>query len=228
MLEVLTRNAVPIADLYNQYVSDLKTIFSEFETEEVENESFTVYITKSKNVKIVVSNGGANSGIEIKEYCNDDSRTITWTGNLSFAFYRMVKSEFGIAMSSTIDKSNASEAHSDWEQLSWFIGKGINTDTNEPCMGLVTTENQYNGDGRHSLFLATDLHNQIEKIDASVSLFQGTSAAMPVLTNMFSYMYPFEFDDVYIKLQSQGQYGKMLIENEKFISGTDFCLEYTD
>ena len=227
MIEVITRNAVSIADLYNQYIADLKTVFSDFETEEVENESFTVYITKSKNVKFFVTKLSAG-GVVIEEYCNDDSRRITWTGSYAFASYRMVKSEFGIAMSSTIDTTNVSDAQSDWKRLSWFIGEGINTDTNEPCTGLVTTENQYSGDGRHSLFVATDLHHRIEKIDAAVSLFQGSSAAIPVLTNMFSYMYPFEFDDVYIKLQSQAQYGKLLIENEKFISGTDFCLKYTD
>lgn len=227
MLEVITRNAVPITDLYNQYVADLKTVFSDFETEEVENESFTVYITESKNVKFVVTKSSVG-GVDINEYCNDDSRRITWTGNNSFASYRMVKSEFGIAMSSTLDTSSASNAQTDWKRLSWFIGRGINTDTDTSCMGLVTTENAYDGDGRHSLFMATDLHHRIEKIDAAVSLFQGTSAAMPVLTNMFSYMYPFEFDDVYIKLQSQGQYGKLLIENEKFVLGTDFCLKYTD
>ena len=172
---------------------------------------------------------GYTGGILITEYCNDDSRVITHAENNNYAAYRMVKSDFGIAMSTTqYIKYSISDAQSDWKHLSWFIGKGKNIDTDKQCMGLVTTNDNYNGDGRHGLFMATDLHHRIEIIESTVSLFQGTSAAMPVLTNMFSYMYPFEFDDVYIKLQSQGQYGKLLIGNEKFVSGTDFCLKYTD
>lgn len=228
MYNAIVRNGLPIADLYNQYVADLKSMFDGFEMEEVEGESFTLYVTDSKNVKIVVTSNNAYY-IYVKECCNNYERTITYAnGSYTHASYAMFKSENGFAMSQTVAANSSYNAVFSWQHLAWFIGSGVDLSNGSSCRGIVTTANDYNGDDRDTLYMATDLHNTVEELNSSYSLFQGASGSMMVMIPMNSYIVPFRFDGIYLKLQSQGQYGRLIAGDKKIISGTDLCLEYTD
>ena len=133
--------------------------------------------------------------------------------------YKMIRTDDTVILSGfTTEQGTQSSPASD-ENLKLFISKAVNVIDNTEHIIVLQANND------STSYKYSDMHTARE---SSQKMAFGTSAATTKPVPAFSYQYPLKCTSVYQKLQSQAQYGKMLLNGKSFISGSCFAVKYEE
>lgn len=221
-LKEISRNSLKYNQVSSFYISDLKEMFNDYEIENVDEDSedIKIYLNEDKDFYLYTKTYGAVNGtVQLNIMCGGNSYSFSnSTSNNSYAAsYKMIRVDDTIILSDfTAAQGTQSPPTSDGN-LKLFVSKAVNVIDNTEHIIVL----QANNDATSYKF--SDMHTVRE---SSQTMAFGTSAAMTRAVPAFSYQYPLRCTNVYQKLQSQAQYGKMLLNGRSFISGSCFAVEY--
>lgn len=222
-LKEISRNSLPYNQVSSFYILDLREIFSGYEIENVDEESehIKIYLNEDKNFYLyTTTNATANAGsVRLNVMCGGNSYSLLNDSSNNPAYvtsYKMIRLDDTIILSDfTAIQGTQSPPTSDGN-LKLFVSKAVNVIDNTEHVIVL----QGNNDTMSYKF--SDMHTARE---LSQKMAFGNSAAMTRAVPAFSYQYPLKCTSVYQKLQSQAQYGKMLLNGKSFISGNTFAVK---
>lgn len=220
----ISRNSLKYNQVSLFYIPDLKEIFNGYEIESVDEESehVKIYLNKDKDFYLYTSMySNYDKTVQLNVMCGENSYSFTnSTNNSSYATsYKMIRADDTVILSSFTTVQNTQSPPTSDEHLKICITKAVNVVDNVEHIIVL----QANTNGTINKY--SDMHTVRE---SSQNMVLGTSAAMTKAVPVFSYQYPLRCTSVYQKLQSQAQYGKMLLNGESFISGSCFAVKYEE
>lgn len=209
-----------------QWVNDLKAVFG---TENVttENSVTTVTIGDGLSIKSTYNSQSATYSTTVKLYYG--SNITIATSSTNYMAYRLVKFDNGvIAFTGFQTAANAADldAHTNAKRLVWFFASctNVNTSATQTAAFKATASDSTSPD--NSYYYTVYMGDSAGEITTSYANV-GTdviNAPMTILTPAFVRSFPLISDKLWIKMQSQEQYGEITLNNEQYLSCATFCV----
>ena len=170
--------------------------------------------------------------VRISLHCGDGTReNYDWTyidkrstSNDKLA-YNFAKTDYGVAFSVLEYVVDDSSSLSDGYLQNYFTT--FETSDGRTVNGFIYCVGSKDETSSSNLmsYILTEEHEAFEKVDFTKILW-GSNANQTVLSNAASYALPLVCNHLYKKIQTEeGKYGKIMLNDRLFISGSHFCLE---
>lgn len=211
-----------------QWVADLKAIFGN-ENVTTENNVTTVAIGDGLSIKSTYSSHSDTYSTTVRLYYGGTNTTIATSSSTNYMAYRLVKFDNGvIAFTGFQTAANAGDldAHTNAKRLVWFIADCANVSDSSTTTAVfkATASDSTSPDSSYYYTIYTgDSAGEITTNYANVGT-DVINAPMTILTPAFVRSLPLISDRLWLKMQSQEQYGEITLNNEKYLSCATFCV----
>ena len=212
----------------SQWVSDLTAIFGS-ENVTTANGVTTVTIGDGLSIKSTYSAQNLTYSTTVLLYYGGTNITIATSSSSNYMAYRLIKFDNGVvAFTGFQTAANAAglDAHTNPKRLIWFIADCTNTATSatQTAVFKATASDSDTPDKTNYYTVYTgDSNGEFIPNYASAGT-DVINAPMTILTPAFVRSLPLISDKVWIKMQSQEQYGEITLNNEQYLSCATFCV----
>lgn len=210
-----------------QWIADLKAIFGN-ENVSTANNVTTVTLADGLSIKSTYSTQSASYSTTVKLYYGSNI-TIATSSSTSYMAYRLVKFDNGvIAFTGFQTAANAADldAHTNPKRLIWFIADCTNTATSATqTVAFKATASDSTSPDKTNYYTVYTGDSSGEFITNYASV--GTdviNAPMTILTPVFIRSVPLITEKIYLKMQSQEQYGEIVMNDNSYLSCATFCV----
>ena len=211
-----------------QWVADLKAIFGN-ENVTTESSVTTVTIGDGLSIKSTYSSQSATYSTTVRLYYGGTNTTITTSSSTAYMAYRLIKFDNGvIAFTGFQTAANAADldAHTNPKRLVWFFTDCTDVDTSatQTVAFKATASDSTSPDKAYYYTVYTgDSSGEFVTNYASAGT-DVINAPMTILTPAFVRSLPLISGKVWIKMQSQEQYGQIALNNAQYLSCATFCV----
>lgn len=211
-----------------QWVSDLTAIFGN-ENVSTSNSVTTVTIGDGLSIKSTYSTQSATHSTTVKLYYSSTNLTIATSSSTNYMAYRLIKFDNGvIAFTGFQTAANAADldAHTNAKRLVWFFASCTNLSTNatQTAAFKATASDSDTPDKTNYYTVYTgDSSGEIVTSYANVGT-DVINAPVTILTPAFVRSLPLISDKVWIKMQSQEQYGEIVMNDNSYLSCATFAV----
>ena len=229
MIEREQHGIKSISNAFNtQWVSDLTAIFGN-ENVSTANSVTTVTIGDGLSIKSTYSAQSETYSTAVKLYYGGTNITIATSSSTNYMAYRLVKFDNGvIAFTGFQTAANAADldAHTNAKRLVWFFADctNVNTSTTQTAAFKATASDSDTPDKANYYTVYTgDSSGEFVANYASAGT-DVINAPMTILTPAFIRSLPLISEKLWLKFQSQEQYGEIALNNEQYLSCATFCV----
>lgn len=211
-----------------QWVNDLKAIFGN-ENVTTENNVTTVTIGDGLSIKSTYSSQSATYSTTVRLYYGGTNLTIATSSSTNYMAYRLVKFDNGvIAFTGFQTAANAADldAHTNAKRLVWFFADCTNaaTSATQTVAFKATASDSTSPDNSYYYTVYTgDSSGEIVTNYANAGT-DVINAPMTILTPAFVRSLPLISGKLWIKMQSQEQYGAITLNNDQYLSCATFAI----
>lgn len=211
-----------------QWVNDLKAIFGN-ENVITANGVTTVTIGDGLSIKSTYSAQSLTYSTDVRLHYGGTNTTIATSSSTNYMAYRLIKFDNGvIAFTGFQTAANAGDldAHTNAKRLAWSFADCTNaaTSATQTVAFKATASDSTSPD--NSYYYTVYMGDSDGKITTNYANV-GTdviNAPMTILTPAFVRSLPLISDRLWLKMQSQEQYGEITLNNEKYLSCATFCV----
>lgn len=218
-----------ISSAFNtQWVSDLTAIFGN-ENVITENGITTVTIGDGLSIKSTFNPQSGTYSTTVRLYYGGTNTTIATSSSTNYMAYRLIKFDNGvIAFTGFQTAANAADldAHTNAKRLVWFFADctNVNTSATQTVAFKATASDSASPD--KAIYYTVYTGDSTGEITTN---YAGTgidviNAPMTILTPAFVRSLPLISEKIYLKMQSQEQYGEITLNNERYLSCATFCV----
>lgn len=211
-----------------QWVNDLKAIFGN-ENVITENGITTVTIGDGLSIKSTFNPQSGTYSTTVRLYYGGTNTTIATSSSTNYMAYRLVKFDNGvIAVTGFQTAANAADldAHTNSKRLVWFFADCTNTTTSATqTVAFKATASDSDTPDKTNYYTVYTGDSSGEFITNYAAA--GTdviNAPVTILTPAFVRSVPLISDKLWLKMQSQEQYGEITLNNEQYLSCATFCV----
>lgn len=211
-----------------QWVADLKAIFGN-ENVTTENNVTTVTLADGLSIKSTYSTQSATHSTTVKLYYSSANLTIATSSSTNYMAYRLVKFDNNIVAFTgfqTAANAAALDAHTNAKRLVWFFADctNVNTSATQTTVFKATASDSDTPDKTNYYTVYTgDSSGEFVTNYASTGT-DVINAPVTILTPAFVRSLPLISDRLWLKMQSQEQYGEITLNNEQYLSCATFCV----
>lgn len=211
-----------------QWVADLKAIFGE-DNVSTANSVTTVTLADGLSIKSTYSSQSASYSTTARLYYGGTNLTIATSSSTNYMAYRLIKFDNGvIAFTGFQTAANAADldAHTSAKRLVWFFADctAVNTSATQTAVFKATASDSDTPDKTNYYTVYTgDSSGEITTNYAAAGT-DVINAPMTILTPAFVRSLPLISDKLWLKMQSQEQYGEITLSNEQYLSCATFCV----
>ena len=211
-----------------QWIADLKAIFGN-ENVTTENNVTTVDVGDGLSIKSTYSTQSATHSTTVKLYYSSTNLTIATSSSTSYMAYRLVKFDNGVvAFTGFQTAANVGDldAHASAKRLVWFFADCTNVDTSatQTAVFKATASDSDTPDKTNYYTVYTGDSNGEFITNYASAGTDVINAPMTILTPAFVRSVPLITEKIYLKMQSQEQYGEITLSNEQYLSCATFCV----
>ena len=202
-----------------QWVNDLKAVFGN-ENVTTSNGVTTVTIGDGLSIKSTFSPQSATYSTSVRLYYGSNLEIAT-SSSSDYMAYRLIKFDNGVVAS-----AGNLDAHTNAKRLVWFFADCTNaaTSATQTVAFKATASDSTSPDKSYYYTVYTgDSSGEIATNYANVGT-DVINAPMTILTPAFVRSLPLISDKVWIKMQSQEQYGEITLNGEQYLSCATFCV----
>lgn len=218
-----------ISSAFNtQWVNDLKAIFGN-ENVITENGITTVTIGDGLSIKSTFNPQSGTYSTTVRLYYGGTNITIATSSSSDYMAYRLVKLDNGvIAFTGFQTAANAGDldAHTNSKRLIWFIADctNVNTSATQTAVFKATASDSDTPDKTSYYTVYTgDSTGEITTNYASAGT-DIVNAPVTILTPAFVRSVPLITEKIYLKMQSQEQYGEITLNSDRYLSCATFAV----
>lgn len=229
MIEREQHGIMSMSNTFNtQWVIDLKAIFGN-ENVTTANSITTVTIGDGLSLKSTYNSQSDTYSTTVKLYYGGTNIAIATSSSSNYMAYRLIKFDNGvIAFTGFQTAANAADldAHTNAKRLVWFFAEctNVNTSAAQTVAFKATASDSISPDKSYNYTVYTgDSSGEITTNYANVGT-DVINAPMTILTPAFVRSLPLISDKLWIKMQSQEQYGEITLNNEQYLSCATFCV----
>lgn len=229
MIEREQHGIMSISNTFNtQWVNDLKAIFGN-ENVTTENGVTTVTIGDGLSIKSTYSSHSDTYSTTVRLYYGGTNIAIATSSSTQYMAYRLIKFDNGvIAFTGFQTAANAADldAHTNAKRLVWFFASCTNaaTSATQTVAFKATASDSTSPDKSYNYTVYTgDSAGEITTNYANAGT-DVINAPMTILTPAFVRSLPLISDKLWIKMQSQEQYGAITLNNDQYLSCATFCV----
>lgn len=211
-----------------QWIADLKAIFG---TENVTTESSvtTVALADGLSIKSTYSSQSATYSTMVRLYYGSTNLTIATSSSTNYMAYRLIKFDNGvIAFTGFQTAANAADldAHTNSKRLVWFFADctNVNTSATQTAVFKATASDSDTPDKTNYYTVYTGDSNGEFITNYASAGTDVINAPMTILTPAFVRSLSLISDKLWLKMQSQEQYGQMTLNNEQYLSCATFAV----
>lgn len=211
-----------------QWVSDLKAIFGN-ENVITANGVTTVALADGLSIKSKYITQSLTYSTTVTLYYGDTNLTIATSSSSDYMAYRLIKCDNGVVAFTGFQKAaNAGDldAHTNAKRLVWFFADCTNaaTSATQTVAFKATASDSTSPDksyyytvymGDSSGEIATNYANAGTDV---------VNSPITILTPVFVRSLPLISNKLWLKMQSQEQYGEITLNNEQYLSCATFCV----
>lgn len=211
-----------------QWVSDLKAIFGN-ENVTTTNGVTTVALADGLSIKSTHSAQSLTYSTTVTLYYGSTNLTMATSSRDNYMAYRLIKFDNGvIAFTGFQTAANAGDldAHTSAKRLVWLFADCTNTTTSaaQTAVFKATASDSDTPDKTNYYTVYTgDSSGEFVTNYASAGT-DVINAPVTILTPAFIRSSPLISDKLWLKMQSQEQYGKIVLNNEQYLSCATFCV----
>ena len=211
-----------------QWVNDLKAIFGN-ENVTTENSVTTVALADGLSIKSIYSSQSATYSTTVRLYYGGTNLTIATSSSTNYMAYRLIKFDNGaIAFTGFQTAANAADldAHTNPKRLIWFIADCTNTITSatQTAVFKATASDSDTPDKTNYYTVYTGDSNGEFITNYASAGTDVINAPMTILTPTFVRSLPLISDKLWLKMQSQEQYGEIVMNDNSYLSCATFCI----
>ena len=229
MIEREQHGIKSISSAFNtQWVSDLTAIFGS-ENVTTANGVTTVTIGDGLSIKSTHTSHSDTYSTTVKLYYSSANLTIATSSSTNYMAYRLIKFDNGaIAFTGFQTAANAADldAHTNAKRLVWFFADCTNTATSatQTAVFKATASDSDTPDKTNYYTVYTgDSAGEITTNYAAAGA-DVINAPMTILTPAFVRSFPLISDKLWLKMQSQEQYGEIVMNGNSYLSCATFCV----
>lgn len=229
MIEREQHGIKSISSAFNtQWINDLKAIFGN-ENVITANNVTTVALADGLSIKSKHSVQSLTYSTTVTLYYGGTNLTIATSSSSDYMAYRLIKFDNGVVAFTGFQKAaNAADldAHTSTKRLVWFFTDCTNaaTSATQTVAFKATASDSTSPDKSYYYTVYTgDSSGEIATNYANVGT-DVINAPMTILTPAFVRSLPLISDKVWIKMQSQEQYGEITLNGEQYLSCATFCV----
>lgn len=211
-----------------QWVSDLTAIFGS-ENVTTTNGVTTVTLADGLSIKSTYSSQSASYSTTVRLYYGSTNLTIATSSSANYMAYRLIKFDNGVVAFTgfqTAANAAALDAHTSSKRLVWFFADCTNTTTS------ATQTVAFKATASDSDTPDKSIYYTVYTGDSSgefVTNYAGTgtdviNAPVTILTPAFVRSVPLITEKIYLKMQSQEQYGEVVLNDTRYLSCATFCV----
>ena len=210
-----------------QWVNDLKAVFGN-ENVTTSNGVTTVTIGDGLSIKSTFSPQSATYSTSVRLYYGSNLEIAT-SSSSDYMAYRLIKFDNGVVAFTGFQKAATAgnlDAHTNAKRLVWFFADctNLNTNTTQTAAFKATASDSTSPDKSYNYTVYTgDSAGEITTNYAAAGT-DVINAPMTILTPAFVRSLPLISDKVWIKMQSQEQYGEITLNGEQYLSCATFCV----
>lgn len=211
-----------------QWVNDLKAIFGN-ENVTTESSVTTVTLTDGLSIKSTYSSQSATYSTTVRLYYGGTNTTIATSSSTAYMAYRLIKFDNGvIAFTGFQTAANAGDldAHTNSKRLVWFFADctAVNTSATQTVAFKATASDSTSPDKTYYYTVYTgDSTGEITTNYATTGT-DVINAPMTILTPAFVRSLPLISDKLWLKMQSQEQYGEIILNSNQYLSCATFAV----
>lgn len=211
-----------------QWIADLKAIFGN-ENVTTANSVTTVTLADGLSIKSTHNTQSATYSTTVRLYYGGTNLTIATSSSTNYMAYRLIKFDNGaIAFTGFQTAANAADldAHTSPKRLIWFIADCTNTATSatQTAVFKATASDSTSPDKAYYYTIYTgDSTGEITTNYAAAGT-DVINAPMTILTPTFVRSLPLISDKLWLKMQSQEQYGEIVMNDNSYLSCATFCV----
>lgn len=211
-----------------RWVSDLTAIFGS-ENVTTANGVTTVTIGDGLSIKSKYITQSLTYSTTVTLYYGGTNTTIATSSSSNYMAYRLIKFDNGVvAFTGFQTAANAADldAHTNSKRLVWFFADCTNaaTSATQTVAFKATASDSTSPDNSYYYTVYTgDSAGEITTNYANVGT-DAINAPMTILTPAFVRSLPLISDKLWLKMQSQEQYGEMTLNNKQYLSCATFCV----
>ena len=211
-----------------QWVNDLKAIFGN-ENVTTENSVTTVTIGDGLSIKSTYTSHSDTYSTTVKLYYGSSNVTIATSSSTSYMAYRLIKFDNGvIAFTGFQTAANAADldAHTNAKRLVWFFASCTNLSTNATQTAAFKATANDSTSPDKSYYYTIYMGDSAGEITTNYAA-AGTdviNAPVTILTPAFVRSLPLISDKLWLKMQSQEQYGEIVMNDNSYLSCATFCV----
>ena len=211
-----------------QWVSDLTAIFGN-ENVTTENSVTTVALADGLSIKSIYSSQSATYSTTVRLYYGGTNLTIATSSSTNYMAYRVIKFDNGVvAFTGFQTAANAADldAHTNANRLVWFIGDCTNLSTNATQTAAFKATANDSTSPDKSYYYTIYMGDSAGEITTNYAA-AGTdviNAPVTILTPAFVRSLPLISDKLWLKMQSQEQYGEIVMNDNSYLSCATFCV----
>lgn len=211
-----------------QWVNDLKAIFGS-ENVTTANNVTTVTIADGLSIKSTFNPQSGTYSTTVRLHYGGTNTTIATNSSSDYMAYRLIKFDNGVIAFTGFQKAaNAADldAHTSAKRLVWFFADCTNTATSatQTVAFKATASDSTSPDKSYYYTVYTgDSAGEITTNYANVGT-DVINAPMTILTPAFVRSLPLLSDKLWLKMQSQEQYGEVVLNDSHYLSCATFCV----
>lgn len=229
MIEREQHGIKSISSAFNtQWINDLKAIFGN-ENVSTANSVTTVTLADGLSIKSTYSVQSLTYSTTVTLYNGGTTTTVATSSSSDYMAYRLIKFDNGVIAFTGFQKAATAadlDAHTNAKRLVWLIGDctNLNTNTTQTVAFKATASDSTSPDKSYYYTVYTgDSAGEITTNYAAAGT-DVINAPMTILTPAFVRSLPLISDKLWIKMQSQEQYGEMTLNNKQYLSCATFCV----
>ena len=229
MIEREQHGIKSISGAFNtQWVSDLTAIFGS-ENVTTANGVTTVTIGDGLSIKSTYTSHSDTYSTTVRLYYGGTNTTIATSSSTAYMAYRLIKFDNGvIAFTGFQTAANAADldAHTSPKRLVWFFADctNVNTSATQTAIFKATASDSDTPDKTNYYTVYTGDSNGEFVANYADAGTDVVNAPMTILTPTFVRSLPLISDKLWLKMQSQEQYGEITLNNEQYLSCATFAI----
>lgn len=211
-----------------QWVNDLKAIFGN-ENVITANGVTTVTIGDGLSIKSTFNPQSGTYSTTVRLYYGGTNITIATSSSSDYMAYRLVKLDNGVIAFTGFQKAaNAADldAHTSPKRLIWFIADctNVNTSATQTAVFKATASDSDTPDKTNYYTVYTGDSSGEFITNYATTGTDVINAPMTILTPAFVRSVPLITEKIYLKMQSQEQYGEIVMNDNSYLSCATFCI----
>lgn len=214
--------------IYTRFKEDLLSVFEGYETEVDETlDTLKIYLNDSKTMYLIceyIDNHTLNLTLR---YSGGNATIINYNGYDNLFDYHMIKFDNGvIGLSRLCGYRNIGDPHpyaNNYGYITIFFANCTNVATGESEMTVFDVDNS-DRDNATGYNMRADKSQVRDWINFAYSTDNVINSAMTVIVPAYGHSRPLTTDKLWLKLQSQQQFGEIVLGGKKYMSCCTFCV----